>query len=130
MSLIATVHYSVYSWMPRWFLVMMLVSSAGSTLLFLLTIRVSGKKGFLLLALAAALPCLLFAKAKIDRMIEEASIRRQYGEVYFDDQGGPRPEVPWMSVLTFAGALLIYRSEKKQANHPTEPHSPSLGGSS
>jgi len=123
MPIFAAIEDTIYAWMPRWFLIMMLVSSVGSALLFVLTIRVSGRKGFLFLALAAAIPAILFTKAIIEQKIEEAQIRRQFGEVSFSYQGGPSPEIPWMSVLTLIGAIMIYRSEKKRANQMPEPTS-------
>ena len=120
----ALIEDTVYAWMPIWFLVMMLVSSVGGALLFLLTIRVSGKKGFVLLAIAAALPSLLFIKGIAERKIEEAAFRYEHPGGFLVIQGGTgRPEVPWISALTFGGAILIYRSEKKaaiQLLRPTE----------
>ena len=124
---LATYDGPSYEWMPLWFLGMMLVSSVGSALLFLLTLRVSGMKGYLFLALAAAIPSFLFAKGVVERKLEEARIRDLYGPAWFSYQGGPSPEIPWMSVLTLAGATLIYRSEKKRANQPSQPTRPTVG---
>ncbi|MBK8478322.1 MAG: hypothetical protein IPL39_19105 [Opitutaceae bacterium] len=90
MPFISTIQDTAYAWMPRWFLVMMLVSSIGSAVLFLLTIRASGKKGYLFLAVAAALPSLLYVKTTIEEKIRQA--------------------------LTLIGAVMLYRSEKSRAN--------------
>ena len=117
---IAAIEDTVYAWMPRWFLLMMLVSSAGSALLFLMAVRLSGKKGYLFLALAAGLPSALFAKDVIERKVQEARLRQELGVQYFGYQGGASPEIPWMSALTLVGAIMIYRAEKR-ANKAPEP---------
>lgn len=117
MPFITTIQDTAYTWMPRWFLVMMLVSSIGSAVLFLLTIRASGKKGYLFLAVAAALPSLLYVKTTVEEKIRQERAWSEVGRPAFHTvQGGPRPEIPWMSALTLIGAVMLYRSEKSRAN--------------